>query len=129
MDSDEEVRAFTEEVEEVENWWKTERWEGKVGMFACVQPSDRARMCGHTHTQIRPFSAKDVVSLRGTMSVSYPSDLMAKKAHAHPHAPRTRTNACSHARTHRLIRCSARCRRRATARTRMARSIPCRHTR
>jgi isocitrate lyase len=46
-------------------------------------------------SQIRPFSAKDVVSLRGTLSQSYPSDLMAKKAYA-MFREMQKTGACSH---------------------------------
>ncbi|XP_078436999.1 isocitrate lyase-like [Wolffia australiana] len=53
----EEEARFEAEVAEVEAWWRTER-------FALTQ---------------RPYSARDVVSLRGTLPVSYPSNQMARK--------------------------------------------------
>jgi isocitrate lyase len=54
---DQERKAFEEEVKEVEEWFKSPRW-------ATVK---------------RPYSAVDVVALRGTMSQSYPSDIVARK--------------------------------------------------
>lgn len=48
---------FTQEVEDVKQWWASPRYEG-------IQ---------------RPYSAEDVVSKRGTLQQTYPSSLMARK--------------------------------------------------
>lgn len=48
---------FEQQVRDVEEWWKTPRFEGIK----------------------RPYSARDVVSKRGTLQQSYPSSLMARK--------------------------------------------------
>jgi isocitrate lyase len=54
-------KAFEEQVAECEKWFKSDRFAGKV----------------------RPYTAKDVVSLRGTFpKCQYPSDVMAKKSWA-----------------------------------------------
>ncbi|KAI0274208.1 isocitrate lyase [Russula aff. rugulosa BPL654] len=55
-----EKTAFRTEVSEVERWWKNPR-------FARVR---------------RPYTAADVVSKRGTLSISYPANILAKKAFA-----------------------------------------------
>ncbi|KAH9060504.1 isocitrate lyase [Lactarius vividus] len=52
--------AFRAEVAEVERWWKSPR-------FAKTK---------------RPYTAADVVSKRGTLPISYPANVVAKKAHA-----------------------------------------------
>eukprot|EP00249_Psilotum_nudum_P019219 c27149_g1_i2 orf=298-2001(-) len=54
---DEEDALFQAEVVEMETWWK----------------SDRFRLTR------RPYTASDVIRLRGTVRQQYPSDLMAKK--------------------------------------------------
>lgn len=48
---------FTQQVEDVKQWWASPRYEG-------IQ---------------RPYSAEDVVSKRGTLQQTYPSSLMARK--------------------------------------------------
>ena len=48
---------FTQEVEDVKQWWASPRYDG-------IQ---------------RPYSAEDVVSKRGTLQQTYPSSLMARK--------------------------------------------------
>ena len=48
---------FNHQVENVNDWWASSRYEGIK----------------------RPYSAEDVVSKRGTMQQSYPSSLMARK--------------------------------------------------
>ncbi len=48
---------FEKEIEDVKQWWTTERY---IGIR-------------------RPYSAEDVVSKRGTLQQSYPSSLMARK--------------------------------------------------
>ena len=48
---------FTQEVEDVRQWWASPRYEGIR----------------------RPYSAEDVVSKRGTLQQTYPSSLMARK--------------------------------------------------
>ena len=48
---------FTQEVENVKQWWASPRYEG-------IQ---------------RPYSAEDVVGKRGTLQQIYPSSLMARK--------------------------------------------------
>lgn len=48
---------FTQEVEDVKQWWASPRYEGIR----------------------RPYSAEDVVSKRGTLQQTYPSSLMARK--------------------------------------------------
>ena len=48
---------FTQEVEDVKQWWASPRYEG-------IQ---------------RPYSAEDIVSKRGTLQQTYPSSLMARK--------------------------------------------------
>ncbi|CAD6589874.1 MAG: hypothetical protein ASARMPREDX12_004060 [Alectoria sarmentosa] len=48
---------FTQQVEDVKQWWASPRFEG-------IQ---------------RPYSAEDVVSKRGTLQQTYPSSLMARK--------------------------------------------------
>ena len=48
---------FESEVRKVEDWWKKPRWKGVV----------------------RPYSAADVVSRRGTLPQSYPSSHQARK--------------------------------------------------
>ncbi len=62
MDADKEVATFAEEVKEVENWWKSERWEGKVIGGAhnarCIWPwsgRDSLRIVSRSV----PFSAQD----------------------------------------------------------------------
>ncbi|KAJ3093058.1 isocitrate lyase 1 [Quaeritorhiza haematococci] len=52
-----EQKLFDQEVAEVKNWWKSERFR---------------------HTK-RPYTAEDVVSKRGTMKQTYASDVQAKK--------------------------------------------------
>ncbi|KAF8322626.1 isocitrate lyase [Clavulina sp. PMI_390] len=52
-----EAQAFQKEVAEVEEWWKSSR-------FAKVT---------------RPYTASQVVAKRGTLKISYPSDLQGKK--------------------------------------------------
>ncbi|XP_021856116.1 isocitrate lyase isoform X1 [Spinacia oleracea] len=56
MIMEEEVQ-FEAEVAEVQSWWNTERFK-------------------LTH---RPYTARDIVSLRGTLRQSYPSNVLAKK--------------------------------------------------
>lgn len=53
----EEEVQFEAEVAEVQSWWNTERFK-------------------LTH---RPYTARDIVSLRGTLRQSYPSNVLAKK--------------------------------------------------
>lgn len=48
---------YTKEVENMQNWWQNPRFKGIM----------------------RPYSAADVVSKRGTLSQEYPSSLMARK--------------------------------------------------
>ena len=48
---------FTQEVEDVKQWWTSPRYEGIR----------------------RPYSAEDVISKRGTLQQTYPSSLMARK--------------------------------------------------
>ena len=52
-----EEALFTQEVEDVKQWWASPRYEGIR----------------------RPYSAEDVVSKRGTLQQTYPSSLMARK--------------------------------------------------
>lgn len=52
-----EEALFTQEVEDVQRWWASPRYEGIR----------------------RPYSAEDVVSKRGTLQQIYPSSLMARK--------------------------------------------------
>jgi isocitrate lyase len=67
-------KMFQEQVVECENWFKSARFAGKT----------------------RPYSAKDVVALRGTFpKVQYPSDVMAKKAFA-MFAELKKNKDCSH---------------------------------
>jgi len=55
-----EQRRFREQVAAVERWWTSPR-------FARVK---------------RPYTAEQVVSKRGTLPISYPSDVQAKKLFA-----------------------------------------------
>lgn len=48
---------FEQQVKDVEAWWKTPRYEGIK----------------------RPYTARDIVSKRGSLQQSYPSSLMARK--------------------------------------------------
>lgn len=48
---------FQEQVQEVEKWWASERYQGIK----------------------RPYTAEDVVSKRGALQQAYPSSLMARK--------------------------------------------------
>jgi len=48
---------FKQQVQDVEDWWRTSRFEGIK----------------------RPYSAQDVVSKRGSLQQTYPSSLMARK--------------------------------------------------
>lgn len=48
---------FEQQIQDVEDWWKTPRFEGIK----------------------RPYSAHDVVSKRGSLQQTYPSSLMARK--------------------------------------------------
>lgn len=48
---------FKQQVQDVEDWWETPRYEGIK----------------------RPYSAQDVVSKRGSLQQTYPSSLMARK--------------------------------------------------
>lgn len=48
---------FKQQVQDVESWWKTPRFEGIK----------------------RPYSAQDVVCKRGSLQQTYPSSLMARK--------------------------------------------------
>ena len=48
---------FEQEVQDVEQWWATPRYEGIK----------------------RPYSAEDIVSKRGSLQQTYPSSLMARK--------------------------------------------------
>jgi len=52
--------AFQAEVEQVKNWWKDPRF----------------------HKTKRPYTAEQVVSKRGTLPISYPSNVLAKKLFA-----------------------------------------------
>lgn len=54
---DAEDQLFKQQVEEVEAWWKSPRYEGIK----------------------RPYSAADVVSKRGSLQQTYPSSIMARK--------------------------------------------------
>ncbi|KAK9896844.1 isocitrate lyase and phosphorylmutase [Cystobasidium minutum MCA 4210] len=54
-----EDKIFKEEVEAVKKWWKTPRFEGLV----------------------RPYTAEQVVSKRGTIPISYPSAVQGRKLH------------------------------------------------
>jgi isocitrate lyase len=54
---DAENELFEQQVQEVEAWWKTPRYEGIK----------------------RPYSAADVVSKRGSLQQTYPSSIMARK--------------------------------------------------
>ncbi|BGO98476.1 isocitrate lyase 1 [Rhodotorula toruloides] len=52
-----EDQLFKEQVEQVKQWWKSPRFKGLV----------------------RPYSAEDVVSKRGTLEIQYPSGVQGKK--------------------------------------------------
>ncbi|EJF57125.1 isocitrate lyase [Dichomitus squalens LYAD-421 SS1] len=52
-----ERKAFEEEVAQVERWWKDSRW----------------------WKTTRPYTAAEVVAKRGTIPISYPSDIQGKK--------------------------------------------------
>ena len=54
---DAEDALFEQQIKDVEAWWKTPRFEGIT----------------------RPYSARDVVSKRGSLQQIYPSSLMARK--------------------------------------------------
>jgi len=57
--SNNEDAIFKEEVEQVKQWWKSPRFEGLI----------------------RPYTADQVVSKRGTLPISYPSAVQGKKLH------------------------------------------------
>ena len=113
--------------------WKRSRTGGKLSAggarWACSHACNQviARACVDTRTHRSGRSQRKTLSRSAapcqcrTLPTSWPR--------RHARTPMHPEHARPHARTHRLIRCSARCRRRATARTRMARSIPCRHAR
>lgn len=54
------ARSVKEEVSTIEDWWSSPRWSETT----------------------RPYSAKDVVALRGSIEQTYASDSMAKKLYA-----------------------------------------------
>ncbi len=58
--ADQELKLFQEEVEAVKQWWKNPR-------FAQTT---------------RPYTAEQVVSKRGTLKQTYPSNIQAKKLYA-----------------------------------------------
>ena len=67
--------AFQAEVQQVKNWWTV-----------CIPPDPRARLLICSPLQDsrfkkvkRPYTAEDVVSKRGTLPISYPSNVLAKK--------------------------------------------------
>lgn len=66
--------AFEKEVRDVEQWWKvcTKQCEFKICFLWMLQSPRFKRTT-------RPYSAADVVSKRGTIPISYPSDLQGKK--------------------------------------------------
>jgi isocitrate lyase len=55
--ADAEEKQFQQEVEEVKKWWSEPRWR---------------------YTR-RPFKAEDIVSKRGTLKITYPSNEQSKK--------------------------------------------------
>ena len=55
--ADVEEQQFQQEVEEVKNWWKDDRW----------------------RFTRRAFTAEQIVAKRGTLKIQYPSNTQSKK--------------------------------------------------
>jgi isocitrate lyase len=64
--------AFQAEVAQVEQWWKVRHSSSHLALISRHQSPRFARV-------IRPYTAAQVVSKRGTMPIQYPSNVQAKK--------------------------------------------------
>ena len=72
--------AFQAEVQQVKNWWKVSVvHHSSSGLLACLLHRSQDSRFKKVK---RPYTAEDVVSKRGTLPISYPSNVLAKKLFA-----------------------------------------------
>lgn len=68
--------AFQKEVAEVQEWWKV-NWITISSVHPLIRPQSP-----RFERVTRPYTAEQVVAKRGTIPISYPSNLQAKKLYA-----------------------------------------------
>lgn len=84
---------FKQDVEQVKQWWKVSCWLclAEIGYHGHSPPSydpgkEFLTKCAGLQSPrfeglIRPYTAEQVVSKRGTLPISYPSAIQGKKLH------------------------------------------------